>query len=65
MENFLKHFNSVRPAGIVLMLLGLLVYGIAGRFFRNLPKEKQEKYTLLVKLGGVVVCMAGTLIAIL
>lgn len=63
---FPGNINNVNPMGIAMMFLSLIIVFSAGRIARHIKKEDEPgKMIGMIKLGGMILCMAGALIAIL
>lgn len=58
--------NTVNPIGVIMMFAALIIVLSAGRIARHIKKEAEPGMMVnFIKLGGMILCMAGAMIAIL
>lgn len=63
---FHREMNGVNPIGIAMMIAALIIVLSAGRIARHIKKETEPGMMVnFIKLGGMILCMAGAMIAIL
>lgn len=66
-DNFLGKIFTAAPglhrvdiSGLIVMLAGIILLSLAGRF----PEEKQENAKIIMKLLSLAICVAGFAIAL-